>query len=507
MNNTPVPNDLAADLPPEPAKEPAKEPAQLPTELLPRMLRGSFWMLNSNLFARALNLARGVILARLLVPDDFGLFGLASVVIGFTSMFSDVGAGLFLLYSQDRVEDHVDTAFWANLGIASLLSGIVVAAAPLIARVYHRRDLIPVLAVLAISLWLQTATTVHRNLVRRDLRFRALAVVDAAVILTTFLAAVALAWRGYGVWAFVLSTLIGNAVSLLVFFYIYPWTPRWRFSAISFRALMPFSGWYVAQAIAWYLVFNVDNLIVGKFLGIEALGIYGLAYNYSLLPVALIGNTLGNVVYAELPRFYSDPPRFWSAFFMSSRLLNGLVCPAAAAIVVGAPDVFPILFGPKWISAIVPFQILAVYGAVRCIWMEPFGSWGKFKPAFWLALGTLFLSALGIYLALPYGKNGVAVAVLVTVGAAHVSALLVVSRSLQIWIRGLPNAAPYFLWAAVAALAAEAVRYGFAAAVSQRRELLALVSLTTLFGIYGAVFYKEMREYLGAWMTRRAVAE
>lgn len=492
-----------------PVQEAAKEPilpAASHTELLPRILHGTFWMLNSNMFARVLSLTRGVILARLLVPDDFGLFNLATVVIGFTAMFGDVGAGAFLVYSQDAVAEHVDTAFWANLGVASLLGGIVLASAPVMARIYHRRDLVPVLAVLAISLWVQIVTTVHRNLVRRELRFRALAIVDAVIALCTFLAAVGLAWGGYGVWAFVLSGLIGNVISAFLLFYVYAWVPRWRFSHVSFRALAPFSGWYVGQALAWYLVLNVDNLMVGKFLGIDSLGIYGLAYNYSLLPVSLVGITLGNVVFAELPRLYSDPPKFWSAFFMSSRLMTGLVCPLAAAIVIGAPDIFPLLFGPKWVSAIVPFQILAVYGAVRCVWMDPFSALGKFRLSCFLALATLCTSAAGIYIALPYGKAGVAFAVLITVGAAHVATLLVVSQSLRLWFRGLRNAAPYFLTAAVATMVAALVRRGFASEISDRKELLALVSLTTLFAIYGAVFYKQLMEYFRTIMTKQTPA-
>ncbi len=496
MNNSPAPAEITPKL-----------SAQPPSELLPRVLRGSFWMLNSNLFARVLNLGRGVILARLLVPDDFGLFGLASVVIGFTAMFSDVGAGLFLIYSQDRVEEHVDTAFWANLGIATLLAGGVLATAPLVARIYHRPDLIPVLAVLALALWVQTAAMVHRSLIRRDLRFRALAMADSALILASFLVAVGLAWAGYGVWAFVLATLVGNAINAILLAGASAWVPQWRFSALSLRLILPFSGWYVAQAIAWYLVFNVDNLMVGKFLGIEALGIYGLAYNYSLIPVVLINNSIGNVVNAELPRLVSDPEKFWPAFFMSSRILSGLACPIAAAIVVAAPDIFPFLFGPKWLSAIVPFQILAVYGGIRCVWMDPFNCAGKFQPAFWLGAATLLTAAAAIYLALPYGKNGVAVAVLIVVGTSHVSTLFIASRSLKMWFRGLRNAAPYFLGAAAAAVLAEGARIGFASAVSRRRELLALVSLTTLFVVYGAVFYKEMRDYVSAWRTGRIVAE
>lgn len=490
-----------------PALQEVTDPPVLSAEnrngFFPRVLRGTFWMLNSNLFGRALNLARGIILARLLVPDNFGLFGLATVVIGFTTMFSDIGAGLFLVYSQDPVDEHVDTAFWANLGIATLLAICVLCAAPFVARFYGRRDLVPVLALLALSLWLQTATTVHRNLVRRSLRFLALALVDAAVSLTMFSVGVLLAWRAYGVWAFVFAALLGNIVSACLLFCTYAWIPRWRFSSVSLRALAPFSGWFVAQAVAWYLVFNIDNLMVGKFLGIDALGIYGLAYNYSLLPISFIGISLGNVVFAELPRLYSDPPQFWSAFFTSSRLLAALVCPIAAALLVGAPDIFPLLFGPKWQSAIVPFQVLAVYGAIRGLWMDPFSSLGKFRQSCWLGVCTLLLSGLGIYAALPYGSTGVAVAVLITVGSFHLASLLVASRSIRIWVQGLRNSAPYFSAAFGAAIVAFLVRHEFASIVSDRKELLALVSLTTLMTIYCAAFYKELRLYVRTTMIKQ----
>jgi len=481
------------------------EETQRNAELLPRVLHGAFWVLNSNVLGRALNLTRGVILARLLVPDDFGLFGLATVVIGFTAMFSDVGAGAFLVYSQDRIEEHVDTAFWANLGIATLLGLGVLVAAPLVARFYRRPDIVPILAVLAVSLWVQTAATVHRNLVRRDLRFRSLAMIDGLVSLAAFVTAVALAWRGYGVWSFVLSALLSNAVSAVLLFYVYAWVPRWRFSRGSFGALAPFSGWYVAQALVWYLVLNVDNLMVGKFLGVDALGIYGLAYNYALLPISFIGISLGNVVFAELPRLYPDPQRFWSAYFTSSKLLAGLVCPIAAALVIAAPDIFPVLFGPKWTSAIVPFQILAIYGAIRGLWMDPFSSLGKFQPCFWTALVALSLSGAAIYLAIPFGKTGVALAVLVAVGATHMAGLYVVSRSLGIWLRGFRNSAPYFLAATAATAAAAGTRYGFSQTISHNKELLVLVSLTTLFGIYGAVFHKQLRRNLSLMMSKQPV--
>lgn len=473
-------------------------PAAPRDEMLSRVLRAAFWMLNSNLVVRLTNLARGVVLARLLVPDDFGLFGLATIVIGFTAMFSDVGAGAFLVYAQDDVQDHVDTAFWANLGIASLLSIGVLGMAPLVARIYHRRELIAILGVLAVSLWLQTATTVHRNLVRRDLRFRSLAIVDASVSLTIFLCAVGMAWRGYGVWSFVVSTLAGNAISALLLFYIYPWTPRRRFSKISLRAIMPFSGWYVGQALVWYLVLNIDNLMVGKFLGIDRLGIYGLAYNYALMPLSLFGMALGNVAYAELPRLYQNPPRFWAAYFQYSKLLAMLVCPAAAILVVVAPDVIPLFFGAKWDAAIVPFQILAVYGAIRCLWIDPFGAMGIFRLNFWMAIVTLAISALGIGLVVRYGIVGVAWAVLVLVGGAHLSGLYIATGSVRKTIEAFRGAAPYFTLAAVAAILAMAVRHQLAYTIGNRSIALSLVSTATVCGVYGGTLQRELRTYIRA---------
>jgi O-antigen/teichoic acid export membrane protein len=471
--------------------------------LLARVLQGSFWMLNSNLLGRAVNLARGIVLARLLVPGDFGLFGLASVVTGFTALFGDVGAGIFLVYSEAGIDEHADTAFWVNLGVAILLATSTLSMGPLVARIYHRPDLVPVLAVLAFSLFLQTATTVHRNLLRRELRFRALAMIDILMTLVGFAAGVSLAWWGYGVWSFVVSALLGNAASALLLFYVLGWVPRWRISADSVRKLALFSGWYLAQAVAWYLVLNVDNLMVGKFLGIDALGIYGLAYNYALLPITFVAGSLGTVVFAELPRLYSDATRFWAAYFRLSRLLAGIVCPMAAALVVVAPDIFPLLFGNKWNSAIVPFQILAVYGAVRCLWLDPFSSLGKFELSFWVGVGMFLFSGLAIYVALPFGQVGVAVAVLFAVGAAHLTSLYIVSRSLREWMRGFRNSAPYFLTAAFACAAAATVRHEFAASVSGRKELLVLVSLSTVFGIYGAVFRKELGEHLNLMLTKR----
>ena len=463
----------------------------LPTrEFLPRLLRNATFMFSSSILAQVLNLARGVILARLLLPEDFGLFGLATVVIGFAAVFADFGAGIFLIYT-DKVDQHADTAFWVNLALATLLAAGVAGAAPLIGRLYARTDLAPVLVVLAVDFWLQISSNVHANMLRAKLRFRALGIVNALASIASFIAAVGLAWNGFGVWAFPLSALVGSALRMVLLSRVSGWLPRWRFSHYSLGELAPFSGWYLGQAVLWYFILNMDNLLVGKFLGMTALGLYALAYNYALAPATLVAGTLGDVALPELARLRAHPSRFWVAFYQVSRLLAGTVYPLASALLVAASGLFPVLFGPKWNDAILPFQILVVYGMVRSLWVNPLEALGRFDLMTWLALVTSVVEVFAIYVGLHYGVVGVAWAVLVVVGGAHVGKLYLGSKLRVRLVEGFRNAAAYLVAAGAGMGVALSVHYLCARWVSDRADLLALVSATAVFAVYGTVFRKH----------------
>lgn len=476
------------------------------SQFLSRVLNSSFWMFNSSILVRALNLLRGIVLARLLIPEDFGLFGLASIVIGFTTIFSDIGAGSFLMYKHKSKDEDIDTAFWVNLVTATLLSVGIVFLSPLVSKFYNESRLIPVLVVLASALWFQIISNIHRNLLRRELKLRSIAFVDALVSIVVFVIAILLALRGSGVWAFVFSTLTGNIVNVLLLWYASRWLPKWRFSLGSFKVLMPFSSWYLGQAVVWYFILNMDNLLVGKFLGMNELGIYTLAYNYALMPVTLVANSLGNVTIPELARLKPGSLEFWDAFYKVSRILVGSVCPIACTLIITAPDLFPLLFGSKWNSAILPFQIIALYGIVRCLWVDPFSALGNFKLSFWFGLIANILCFVGIYLGLHYGIIGVAWAVLIVIGCVHILALYVGSNSIARFFEGIKNAIPFLLGAVSATLVAVFVRHLFLFFVSDRKELLVLVSTVTLFLVYGIVFKRYLLEIF-ALITKRVSRE
>ena len=460
--------------------------------LLPRILRGTFWILNSNVLNRVLTVARGVILARFLVPADFGMFNLANVVIGSVVMLGDLGGATFIVYHSENVDAYFPTAFWINLCTATILGSGVAATSPLVARFYGRPQLVPILCVLAVALWLQAATCVHRNLLRRDLRFRTLALVDSVGALAMFVSAVILAWRGFGVWSFVLSTVATNAFSLILLLRVFPRLPAWEFSRDAIRAMLPFSGWYVGYAVVWQIMFNVDNLMVGKLLGMEALGIYSVAYSYATMPVTFISSTLATVVFAELPRLYKVPDQFWSTFRQASVLLSGLVCPIAAALFASAPDLIPLLFGPRWTGAVFPFQVIAVYGAIRCLWMDPIGALGRFKLGLILGLGVLALSAVSIGAGIRYGTHGVSFAVLAVGCVTQIASLWLAGRSWHRVQQNLGNSLPHFAVAAGAAAVATLIRHVVFGVMGDQKLAMTFLTVSVVLALYALVFQKSL---------------
>lgn len=477
-------------------------------KFITRIIQNTLWFFNSSLVVRFLNLAKNIILARLLLPDDFGVFGLALIIIGFAELFSNVGAGASLIYKHDSTDTRqADTVFWVNLIISTMLAALVAIMAPQVAKFYGRLDLIPVLIVLAISLWFQTGSNVHRNFILSKLRFRSIPVIDAFVGIITFISAIALALKGYGVWSLVLSNLIGNFINAVLICCVSGWLPKLHFSLSSLKILIPFSGYYFGAAIVWYFVLTMDNLLVGKFLDMKSLGFYTIAYNYSLLPVTIIANSLGNVSIPELARIYNNPDQFWQAFYQVSTLLVKTVTPIACAILVSAQDFFPVIFGPKWNEAIIPFQILTVYGIVRCLWADPFSSTGNFKMKLWLGLITGILGVVGILLGLKYGITGVAIAVLVIVGSSHVIALYIVSRSIKRLFQGFINAFPSFITGIFSVSIVLIGRSLFIRSVGEIKIALFILEVVAIFIVFSLVFYKDIYNFLKTIAGNKSIRE
>jgi PST family polysaccharide transporter len=319
------------------------------------------WMVYGKVAFAVLQLVILGILARLLVPADFGVIAAAEVVIGFSAIVSQLGLGPALVQRSQLEQRHIETAFTASVLLGSLLGAIIWSGAPFAAQFLHMPAMVPVLHVLAWVFPLQGMQTVASSLMSRELRFRWLANLDVITYAIGYgLIGVTAALLHWGVWALVAAQMAQTLLKTIVLLSQYP--PRFRHSAdrAAFGDLMYFGGGFTMARIANYVALNGDDMTVGRFLGPTALGYYGRAYALMSAPAYGFGTVLDAVLFPAMAKVQDDAKRLAAAYRRGVALIALLVLMPSVVIVLLAPELILVALGPQWMAVVLPFRILGI---------------------------------------------------------------------------------------------------------------------------------------------------
>lgn len=299
------------------------------------------------------------VLARLLAPSDFGVVSAALVVIGFSAIVSHLGLGPALVQRENLERRHVDTAFLSSVLMGVALGAAVWLGAPAAARFFKTPAVAPVLHALACVFPLSGLSVVAESLIKRELRFKWLANVEVITYAVGYgVVGISLAFAGLGVWALVWAQLTQALLRTVIL--VADRRPNvarteWR----AFGELMYFGGGYTVAKIANYLAVQGDNLVVGRFLGPHALGLYGRAYQLMSAPAYGFGTILDVVLFPAMSRVQSDAERLAAAYRRGVTLIALVVMPPSALCILLAPEVIRVVLGTQWTGVVAPFQILA----------------------------------------------------------------------------------------------------------------------------------------------------
>jgi len=302
-----------------------------------------------------------VVLTRLLTPADFGLVSAALVVIAFSLNFSQLGLGPALIQRPGLEPRHVSSAFYASIGLGLLVGAIIWVAAPLIAQFFRMEHLTPVVRGLALVFPIVGLATVPESLLQRDLRFRALANRDVVAYGVGYgVIGVGMALLGWGVWALVMAqvsqVLVRTIILMRLSPTLVPARPTWR----SFVELMDYGVGQSMSRVGVILANQVDNLVVGRWLGAVRLGEYSRAYQLMSVPTGLLGDVLDKVLFPTMARVQDDPRRLSAAFLQGTGLLALVTLPVGVVAAIVAPELVAVAFGPRWAGLVAPFQVLAL---------------------------------------------------------------------------------------------------------------------------------------------------
>lgn len=341
--------------------------AAVPGTLRAKVASGTAWSMGASLAVLLSRAVVAVVLARLLTPAEYGLAGMALLFTALVLVVSDVSLGAALV--QRRSIDELDrsTVFWTSVAIGTGLTIGGIAVSGLVASFFRQPDVQPMLAVVSISFLLMSLQMTQASLLQREMHFRAGAVRIAGSVVVGGIVAVVAALLGAGAWTLIAQQLAVSATSVVLLWTVSAWRPKLMFSRARLRSLGGFGLSVFGANLVGYVNRNADNVLVGRYLGTGALGIYSVAYNVMLLPLSQLIVPLQDALYPAFARVQHDKERVAGIWLRVTTVVAGIVAPAMAGLAVVAPDFVDVVLGRRWAAAAPILRILALVTLVQSV--------------------------------------------------------------------------------------------------------------------------------------------
>lgn len=387
--------------------------------LYKKALRGGIWVGASFALGKVLSTVQQIILARILIPEDFGVYGMALLAIASLEIFTQTGIKPALIQAKEVDEKTLNTAWTFTIIRNLILFAGLQAFAPLAAWFFESPGLNPILRVLAFYVLLEGFVNIGTVLFHRELAFKKQATLDQLFIFSNFIISVILAYLYQSVWAMVFGRVASSLLLLLASFILSPYRPRLCLDKQAASNLFNFGKHVLTGEILLFAFRQGDDLIVGKMLGESAVGFYIVAYNLASTPHSSITQIVSRVALPIYAKLQNDLPELKKAYCTNLKLTATLAMPLCFGLFILASDSVSIIYGAKWLPMVPTVQVLCVYGLIRVLGATTspiFQGLGQPKIISQLfAIKVIVMLALIWPLTMRYGYLGTSVAVTIAI--------------------------------------------------------------------------------------------
>lgn len=415
-------------------------------------VKGVTWSALEIIFRDAFSFIIRLVLVRLILPEEFGLIGMAVVFTGLVQVINELGLGSALIQKKaEHLKDiHYQTAFWATT-ISSVILFIIMmgAVAPLGAQFYREPSLTNIVRVLSIPILLQPFILIPRIKLTRDLDFKKLAIINIIGSLVSGIIALVLALIGFGVWAIAIQGTIQILITIPIIWIFVSWTPKLVFSYLAFKEIFSFGIFVLAKNVTVFFIGNIDYLFVGRLLNSYYVGIYTLAFTLTDIFRRHIMGILNKVMFPIYGKIQDDPRKIGTYYLKVIRYNTAIIFPIMIGIYLVGEDFITIFFGVQWLDAVVPLKILSIavmFHALGGSSSTVLTGLGKVNLDFKIYLLKTFLITIPLLYTLIYfwGIVGAAVAILIVKAVSVITTAIIMKINIDVGLikiikTALPN--------------------------------------------------------------------
>lgn len=351
----------------------------------------------------------GIILARLLTPEDYGAIGMLAIFMSLAEVFIDAGFGSALIQKKEPTQMDYTTVFYFNIGMSIILYAVLFFSAPAIATFYRMPILRKVLRVQGLILFIYAFSIIQRNQIRKNLKFKKLSRITIITSVISLIVTVAMAYMGFGVWALVAQNFVGALIPCIFFWITTSWRPTLEYSWVSFKELFGFGFYMFLTHLTTTFSQRITSLLVGRWYDPTTMGYYTKASDTSKQATLSISSVMIQTTYPLYSAVQDDKERLANMVKRITSTLAYITIPMLTLLILIAKPLFVLLFTERWLDSVPYFQILCIGGMAGCLQAvnqqtiaaigesRVFFTWTIIKNAVGIALQVVGLIVCGMW--------------------------------------------------------------------------------------------------------------
>ncbi len=331
------------------------------------IIKGLSWLGAFRLFTRTLSFFRTIIIARILSPSQFGVYGIATLALSLVEILTETGINVFLVQNKDNVDKYINTAWIVSILRGVLISLVIFLSSFFVSSFFKSPDALPLLILVSLVPLIRGFINPSIARFQKDLQFHKEFYYRSGIFLIETIVSIVLVVIMKNPIALIYGLVAGAIFEVIISFWFIKPVPIIEFNKKIFKEIISHGKWITGAGIFGYLFQNGDNVVVGRVLGTSSLGIYDMAYSISMLPLNEISDIVARVTFPVYVRISDDKKRLRRAYIRAILLIVVVVSPISLLFLLFPKQLIFLFLGPNWIQAADVLRVLAVFAMISAL--------------------------------------------------------------------------------------------------------------------------------------------